>query len=393
MKTNKKFYRLFQITVLIGLFFLVSGCSSEDTDVKPTDSPEDQNKTEFFDDLQNALDIGLNKYEGKGVSAAVIMPDGERWVGASGVSYGSIPITTDMVFGAGSITKNFTAATILKLAEEGELTLDDSLYTWLPSFPNVDSTITIRQILNHTSGLNDIADNHDFWVGIFQDPSRLWTPEDLIIAFNNEPVFPKGIDWNYSSTGYVLLRMIIQKITESDVATVYKNLFFIPFDLSNTFASRGEELPPGTAHGWYDLDNDGNYDDFFTWPRTAFASGICGEVFSTAEDLAKWARALYYDKSVLNQGSLDQMLTFHSPCTGEDFFCAGYGLGSIKFNPDFFNGLEVIGHSGNAPGYAAASIYLPDYNACLGFADNTEEGNSMHLVNDLINIILNYLEK
>jgi len=392
MKTNQK-YLLFKFialkeifVVIVPVFFILTACSNDSP-------PEPVQESTLAEELQKALDDGVKTYHGKGVSVSVILPDGEKWVGVSGVSYGSISITSDMPFGAGSITKNFTAATILKLAEEGELNLDDSLYAWLPSYPNVDSTITLRQLLNHTSGLNDIADNHDFWVGMFQDPSKLWTPEDVIIAFNIEPVFPKGADWNYSTTGYILLRMIIQKITGSDVCSAYKNLFFIPFDLTNTFASKGEELPAGTAHGWYDLDNDGNYDDFFTWPRTAFASGICGEVFSTAEDLAKWARALYHDKSVLNQGSLDQMLTFHSPCTGEEFFCAGYGLGAFRFNPDLVTGLEAIGHSGNAPGYAAASIYLPDYNVCLGFVDNTEDGNLMYLVNDLINIILNYLEK
>jgi D-alanyl-D-alanine carboxypeptidase len=371
------------------LVFFLNGCSDGDSEIKPTD----QNETAFFNALQNALETGLNKYKGKGISAAVILPDGKTWVGSSGVSHGLTSITNEMPFGAGSIAKNFTAASILKLAEEGKISLDDSLFTWLPSFPNVDSTITIRQLLNHTSGLNDIADNQYFWKEIFGDPSRLWIPEDIIFTFNNEPVFPKGTDWNYSSTGYILLRMIIQKITGSDVCSVYKNLFFIPFELFNTFGYQGGVFPAGIVHGWFDLDNDGDYDDFFQWPRTAFASGICGEVFSTAGDLAKWARALYHDKSVLNSESLDQMLTFHSPCSGEELMCAGYGLGSMRLNPDLFNGSEAIGHSGNAPGYAAASIYLPDYKVCIGLVDNTEEGNSMYLVNDLIDIILDYLEK
>jgi CubicO group peptidase (beta-lactamase class C family) len=119
----------------------------------------------------------------------------------------------------------------------------------------------------------------------------------------------------------------------------------------------GAELPDNVAHSWYDLDKDGTYDDFFTWPRTAFVSGIAGEVWSTTEDLAKWARALFHDQTVVSQASLDQMLTFYSPCTGEEFVCAGYGLGVVNFNPQLFNGLTAYGHSVNAPGYAAASIY------------------------------------
>jgi D-alanyl-D-alanine carboxypeptidase len=352
MKSNKKhmhfkfntiaiIYLALVTFIFLSLFF--SSCS-DDSDPLPDKEPT------LAEALQNALEEGLEKYNGIGISVAVILPDGEKWVGASGISHGTVPITTTMPFGAGSITKNFTAATIIRLAEEGKLNFDDSLHSWLPSYPNVDSTITIRRLLNHTSGLNDIADNVDFWEGIFWEPSKSWNPEDIIIAFNKE------------------------------------------YGLTNTYASKGE-LQPGTAHGWFDIDSDGSYEDFYPWPRTAFASGICGEIFSSAEDLAKWAKAMYHDKTVLSQESLDQMLTFHSPCTGEEFFAAGYGLGAFKFNPDLVNGMNAIGHSGNAPGYAAASIYIPEYEVCLGFVDNTEEGNSMYIMGDFIAILTDYLEK
>jgi D-alanyl-D-alanine carboxypeptidase len=164
--------------------------------------------------------------------------------------------------------------------------------------------------------------------------------------------------------------------------------------LDHSFTSMGSALPPDIAHSWYDLDGDGTYDDFSTWPRTAFVSGIGGEVWSTAEDLAKWARALFHDKTVLSQASLDQMLTFYSPCTGEEYVVAGYGLGAVKFNPQLFDGLYAIGHSGNAPGYAAASVYLPNYDVCIGLVDNTEEGESVAVsITNMLNAITSHLEK
>jgi D-alanyl-D-alanine carboxypeptidase len=374
------------LITLIFLSLFLSSCS-KDPDPQPVQEP---NLSEL---LQNALDEGLIKYKGKGASAAIILPDGKLWFGTSGISHGSVPISVDMPFGAGSITKNFTAVVILKLAEEGKLNLDDSLYTWLPSYPNVDSTITIRQLLNHTSGLNDFADNREFWISVFQDPSKIWNPEDIVTTFNLEPVFPKGVDWNYSSTGYILLRMIIEDITESDIRTVYEDLCFIPYGLSNSFTSKGETLPEGIAHGWFDLDFDGDYDDSFHWPRTAFASGVCGEVFSTAEDLAKWAQAIYKNKTVLSAESLEQMLTFHSPCTGEEFFCDGYGLGAFKSNPDLLSGIQAIGHTGNAPAYAAASLFVPELDLSIGFVDNTEDGESMFIMNDLLKIVKDHIEK
>ena len=113
----------------------------------------------------------------------------------------------------------------------------------------------------------------------------------------------------------------------------------------------------------------------------------------TAEDLAKWARALFHDKTVLSQASLDQMLTLHSPCTGEEFLCAGYGLSVVNYDTQVFNGIEAIGHSGNAPGCAAACLYFPDYMVCIGMTDNTEEGETIGAgVNNLLKVIADSLE-
>lgn len=370
------------IPCFLALFIIT--CSSK--------SPSEPELT-FSEKLQKALDNGVVSSGGKGASVAFIMPDGERWIGVSGVSHEDIEITPEMRFSAGSIAKNFSAATILKLAEQGEINLDDQLYYWVPAFPYVDSTITIRQLLNHTSGLYDVVDNPDFWEEIFQNPAQFWTPEELIIMFNQESLFPKGTDWNYSSLpGYGILRIIIEDITGSDITEVYDDLFFTPFGLDQTFATKGELQPVNIAHSWYDLNGNGIYDDFYSWPRTAIASGAGGEVFSTAEDLAEWARVLYRERSVLGEEYMDQMLTFHSPCTDEEFLCEGYGLGVVKYNSEVFNGLTIIGHSGNAPGYAASCMYLTDYDVCIGFLDNTEEGNAMWTLLELFDIIIDHLE-
>jgi len=381
----KKILLIAGILSLLAMNFM--SCS-ESSSTEPEPEPT------LGEKLQEALDNGLASFNGKGISAAVIMPDGETWIGVSGVSHGTTAITPDMRFAAGSIGKIFTAATILQLVEESKISLEDSLDEWQPAYPYIDSTITIRQLLNHTSGLYNFVDNPDFWEAIFLEPLRFWTPEEMILAFNRESVFPQGTDWHYSQTGYNLLRMIIQNITGSEISTVNMDRFWIPLGLINTFTSMGESLPDNIAHGWYDLDANGTYDDFSSWSRTAFASGIAGEVFTTAEDLAKWARALFHDRSVLSQAFLDQMLTFHSPCTGEEYFGAGYGLGVVKFNPQLVNGLEAYGHSGNAPGYAAASIYLPDYGVCIGLMDNTEEGESIGVSStNLLSVITSHLEE
>jgi D-alanyl-D-alanine carboxypeptidase len=112
-----------------------------------------------------------------------------------------------MLFGTGSITKNFVAALTMKLAEEKILTLDDPLSDWLPAYPYIDGRITIRQLLNHTSGHYMFWDNDSLWDELNKDRTIIWTPEE-ILAYIREPYFVPGEGWHYSNTNYLLMAMI-----------------------------------------------------------------------------------------------------------------------------------------------------------------------------------------
>jgi D-alanyl-D-alanine carboxypeptidase len=341
------------------------------------------------DELQATLDAGVRQHGGKGFTFAVIMADGTRWVGASGVSHGTTEITPDMPFAAGSITKTWTAATILQLADEGVLDLEDTVAEWLPAYPNVDGSITIRQLLNHTSGIYNYTDHPDYWQSVVWDePGRTWTPAETITTFQLQPYFEPGAGWHYSNSGYALLRTIITEATGSDIATVYRARFFDPLGLDGTVVVPAEELPANTAHGWWDLDGDGAYDDFSATPYTAFASGVGGQVFATAEDLAEWIRALYHERRVLSPSAFDEMVDFRPVRMEEEPLLAGYGLGSVRFAREVVSGKEAWGHGGNAPGYAAGAFYLPEYGITMGFADNTERGDAMPLLDDMMGLIL-----
>ena len=371
--------------------FLFTGCAN-----LQISNPENEEMVEnlpelpFGDDLQAILDDTLAQYAaGKGLSAAVIVPGYQPWLGVSGISHGTTPITPETVFDAGSTHKNFTAAAVLILAEEGFFSLDDPINKWLPDYDNINGEITIRQLLNHTGGIFDMVRHPEYWEAIKSDTFRVWEREEILNNFLLEPYFPKGEGWHYSTPGYILLRMIIEEVTGKDLATIYHTYLWDNIPLEHTYLATYEDLPEDTAHGWFHLDEDGIYDELPS--SISFNSSTGGAVFATPEDLALWAQALYHDKRVLSEEALDQMLNFE-PTTPDEPLLVGYGLGAVKYSPEIFNGLELIGHSGNAAGYVAASLYLPEYGVSLGIMLNTHDG-PMLVINDLLKVVTEHLEE
>jgi D-alanyl-D-alanine carboxypeptidase len=305
--------------------------------------------------LQEALDEGFTQVSnGKGFSVAVWTPSQPMWTGVAGVSHGAIPITRRSVFAAGSITKTFTALTVLRLAEAGILDLDDSLHSWLPDYTHVDRDINMEEYL-----LTSIA----------------------------APYFAKGTAWSYSTTGYVLLRMIIEQVTGGTIAEAYRSYVIEPLGLLDTYTCHEESLPGETAHGWLDITGDGVYDDFSTIPNTSFCSAAGGQIFTTASDLAMLARALMHRRTFLRAATYNEMTDFYLPSGHDEPMVQGYGLGLMWFNNAWTSGQTIWGHGGNAPGYAAGMLYMVDYGTVVTLMDNTEEGEAMVVLDRILDVI------
>ena len=249
----------------------------------------------LINELQYVLDSVRIEQDVEGASVSINFGDSGDWLGVSGESHPDSPIRTDHLFSIASITKTFTAAAILQLAEEEALALDDSLYRWLPPFEWIDSTITIRQLLNHTSGVFSFHESGAFWDSIYTDHERFWTPEEMIRYFVDYPYFEPSEGWHYSNTNYLLLGMIIREATESEVSTEFRERFLDPLELNNSYLDIEEEYEGEIAHGWHDIDSDGDRDDIFQFPRTSWYSAIWtgGAMVSTPDDISRWARALY----------------------------------------------------------------------------------------------------
>ena len=342
------------------------------------------------DQLQDVLDKNIEKYDIHGVSAAVIFPDGVIWKGVSGISHDTVPIEPHMLFAIGSVTKNFVAALTLTLAEEGLLSLDDRLSDWLPDYPHIDSDITIRQLLNHTSGIYMFWDNQQIWDDLMADRTRYFTPEE-VIGYIQEPYFAAGEGWRYSNTNYLLLAMIINKATGANLSTQLDQRLFQPLGLSEFYLSQEEAIPPHQAHIYGDNWDGGPIRDITFLPRTSHESITYGSsgLFTTSENLARWSQALFGGE-ILDEGSLEEMLTFveFSPISN----MRAYGLGVSEFTKKISFGEYAIGHGGGNIGTTTYMVYLPDHQVSIAVMINAFPNDGAEkIVKDLEKTILQEL--
>jgi D-alanyl-D-alanine carboxypeptidase len=366
---------------------IVGGCSSDDDSTTtlppaPTEAGE-PGPLPFGDEIQQVLDDGLEASNGAGVSVAVIVAGYDPWVGVAGYSAvepsGFVPMRPDMLFQIGSIEKNFTAALMLQLVEEGRLGLDDPISRWVSGYDQIDPSITVRQILNHTSGIYDWEDNPGSFTGLYQsegyaaiDWAHWWTLDD-VMALVDEPDFPPGEGWHYSNTGYYLARLIIEAETGMPISQVLRTRLLDPLGLDHTWVECDQPPPEGVefAHAWADVDGTGNLADISGQSPNLYCSILSSPTWTTAEDLARWSQALFDEGKVLSEQSLTEMLSFVPASDPTEPLAAEYGLGVGKFNFEVATGnsrladLEHYGHSGNVIGYNALMIYLPQHHATV----------------------------
>ncbi len=380
----RRWLSLLMLAVLSVLIAGMSGCKPAVPDPPPA---QDLPELPYAAQLQSALDQALQDGQGAhdlGISAAVLVPGYEPWLGVSGNSHPGAPVTTDMLFNMGSIAKSFEAALALQLAEEGALDLDQPISAWLPEYPQVDGRITVRQLLNHSSGLFNVFEHPDFpWAGPGVDYERQWQLEEVLDNFVGEPYGAPGDVQHYSSTNYLLLTAILERTTEGSVTQEISGRFLDPLGLDSTVVSMGA-LPPArysVAHPWLDVNGDGTLQDLSGAPQIWIASMTHPVLYATPGDMARWMAALYGEKRVLSEESLQQMLAIPETELG-DPEGGKYGLGVVDFSNIL--GVPVIGHGGSALGYSAAALYLPEQDIALAWSINSGE-SPPELANELMN--------
>jgi D-alanyl-D-alanine carboxypeptidase len=302
-----------------------------------------------------------------GVAASIVSSRHGSWVGAAGHAD---PATGDtigheMLFGIGSVTKTFTSALVLQLVQEGAIALNDTIGRWISGYANVNGAMTVRQLLGHTGGVYNYTRSQEFWQYTFEDLDRMIVPEKTL-EFVGPADFSPGFGYSYSNTGYLLLGMLVERVTGRRLEEELARRFFTPLGLATIAMGSADSLPGEVVSSWQDLDGDGNREDLDALPRRAIFSGAwaAGGLFSSMEDLARWGHELYRGK-VLSQEMMKELLTFRSvPQLGTD---GGYGLGVMRGRPYSRLGW---GHSGGITGFNTYLWHVPGDSVTIAVSIN-----------------------
>ena len=272
------------------------------------------------------------------------------------------PVTAETAFKTGSMGKQMTAASILLLAEQGKLSIDDPLSKYLPEVPRANE-VTLRQLLNHTAGLYDFVGEN--FVG--HNASRIERNKEELLRFILETdklyIYEPGTSWDYSNTGFILLGAVIEKVSGESYAGFLKEHFFGPLGMKDTAVDDPSVIVPHRAEGYRRGKTPGTFKNVEFLAQGNFWSA--GSLRSTAKDLLIWEDSLFGGK-VLKPQSIAEMIT---PARLKDGRPATdtpegkrmpfqYGLGSIAYEP--VAGHRAMGNGGFIPGFNTWVRRLPD---------------------------------
>ena len=318
-----------------------------------------------------------------GATVGFVLPDGRYGsvsVGLADVENKRPLAPADRML-AGSIGKTYFSAVTLQLVAEGKLALDEKIERWLgreawfARLPNAKE-ITLRMLMNHTSGIPEHVLREDFIAALRANPDKVWKPEELIAyILDAKPLFKAGESFSYADTNYIIVGMIVEKITKNKLYDEVARRVLKPLKLANTIPSDERKLQ-GVITGYSRPQSPFGFEGrvivdgkFVINPQCEWAGGGFA---TTAEDLARWAKSLYEGK-VLAKPYLDQLLTGVEAKEGRGSG-ARYGLGAQIFQSQLG---ASYGHGGWFPGYLSQVEYFPEQRIAVAIQFNTDAGGKL----------------
>jgi D-alanyl-D-alanine carboxypeptidase len=328
--------------------------------------------------VRDRLEAARVEHGFPGACAAFVLPD--RRLGRVAVGFVDAeresPLTVEHRMLSGSIGKTYVAAVALQLVAEDTLELDARIAAylddcaWLDRLPNHDS-ITVRMLLNHTSGIPEHVLMPEFAEAVLADPDRVWPPEEIVgFVLDEEPLFAAGEGWSYADTNYVLLGVVLERVTRKPWFDLLRTRLLEPLGLAETTPSDRRDLQhlangfaSGIAFHRGPTVVDGRY---FVNPQFEYCGGgVC----STTADLARWCKALF-DGNVIPEALRAQQLDgVEAPRVG-----GRYGLGiTVRDTPHG----QARGHSGIMPGYLSQMNWYPKLGLAVAVQFNTDDGRRL----------------
>jgi D-alanyl-D-alanine carboxypeptidase len=321
------------------LLAVAGGCATAASSAGPAPTQPD---TAWSVGLQRALDSAVLAVPLRGASAAVVLADGRVWRGVAGQSLPGVAMDTAMRLGIGSVSKTITAALLVRLAEQGRLSLDDPLSRWLAPMPHVDPAITVRQVLNHTSGVFDVTNAPGYRDSILADVAARWTPQRSL-SLLRPALFARGTGWSYSNSNYQLAGLVAEAAGGQAYHQLVRERLLAPLGLTAPFLDQAESPTGPLATGWA----GGSQNIMDVRASTYSAAWASGAYFSTPDALARWWQGLMTGRLV-GTASLAAMMT---PVGSEQ-----YGLGMSR---RILAGRTVWSHTGEIRGFASVAVHDP----------------------------------
>jgi D-alanyl-D-alanine carboxypeptidase len=353
---------LLAITMALYLLLVVSVSS---------DPAATQEQTPTLNDVQTALEKAVAAGV-PGIALAIRTPEGGEFLAAGDASLKQQrSLRPEDRFRIASVTKAFTAAVVMDLTEEGQLSLDDTVEDWVPGLLDKGGSITVRNLLGHKSGLPEYIEDEKF-LEAFTSGEDL-SPQEVVSFVSSEPLtFEPGTRYEYSDTDNIVLGLIIEAVTGRSYEEELRSRILEPLGLQATILPHSPEMPDPHAQGYqYDPEGDGTGkpDDVTTAlnPDAAWASGA---LISTPGDVSRFFSALL-GRELVGEEALEQMkktVAGEGSPPGPGIKHAGLGIFSYTLPCG-----EVWGHTGQFPGYQAFGAATPDGRASLAMMVNATD--------------------
>ncbi|MFJ3585878.1 serine hydrolase domain-containing protein [Streptomyces sp. NPDC090127] len=295
-----------------------------------------------------------------GLIAGVWIPGKGQYVRATGVADKATgrPMTTDLFLRIGSETKTFTVTALLKLVDDGKIGLDDPIAKYIAGVPN-GWNITLRQLAEMRSGLFPYTDDADFQHDLLSDPSRYFTPHEVLAyGYKHPNTAEPGTQFQYSNTNLILLGLVVEKVSGHRLVDFLEKRVLRPAKLHHTFLPDGPEFPDPHPRGYTNQTLTGEVADATNWnPSWAWAAGA---MISDLADLRRWAKIVATGELLTPETQAQRLKMLPTGIPG-----TSYGLGIFETG-------GWIGHNGSIPGYETATVYLPRLKATMVLMLNTD---------------------